>query len=93
MARSFYTNAGGFAMPDTSIDIFYQNVRGLRTKFTELFDNAISSGYNIFCLTETCLNDQCYDQNLFPDGFNVFRSDRIHTEKKRGGGVLIAVSP
>jgi hypothetical protein len=72
---------------------FYQNVRGLRTRFTELFDNGISSGYNIFCLTETWLKDQCYDQNLFPDGFIVFRSDRIHAKKKRGGGVIMAVSP
>jgi hypothetical protein len=80
-------------MSNTSIDIFYQNVRGLRTKFTEIFDNVISSGYNIFCSTETLLNDQCYDQNLFPDGFIVFRSDRIHATKKRGGGVLMDVSP
>ena len=44
-------------------------------------------------MTETWLNDQCYDQNLFPDGFIIFRSDRIHATKKRGGGVLMAVSP
>jgi hypothetical protein len=93
MVRSTCFNAGGYAMSNTSIDIFYHNVRGLRTKFTELFDNVILFGNNIFCLTETWLNDQCYDQNLFPDGFVVFRSDRIHATKKRGGGVLIAVSP
>jgi hypothetical protein len=66
MSRSYSPNDGSFSMSNTSIDIFYQNVRGLRTKFAELFDNAILSGYNIFCLTETWLNDQCYDQNIFP---------------------------
>ena len=44
-------------------------------------------------MTKTWLNDQCYDQNLFSDDFIVFRSDRIHATKKRGGGVLMAVSP
>jgi hypothetical protein len=44
MARSYCPNAGGYAMFNKSIDIFYQNVRGLRTKFTELFDNVILYG-------------------------------------------------
>jgi hypothetical protein len=35
----------------------------------------------------------CYDHNLFPDGYTVFRSDRICANKTRGGGVLIALSP
>jgi hypothetical protein len=93
MASSYYPNAGGFAISSTSTETFYQNVRGLSTKFTERFDNIISSGSNIFCLTETWLNDQCNDQNLFPDGFIAFRSDRIPAIKKRRGGVLIAISP
>jgi hypothetical protein len=80
-------------MSNASIDIFCQNGHGSGPKFTELLDNIISSDCNIFCLTETWLNDQCYDQNLFPDGFIVFCSDRIHVTKKRDGGVLIAVSP
>jgi hypothetical protein len=80
-------------MSNTSIDIFYQNIHRFRTQFTEIFDNIISSVYNIFCLTETSLNDQCHNQNLFPSGFNVFHSERIHMTKKSGGGVLMAVSP
>jgi hypothetical protein len=32
--------------------------------------------YNIICLTETWLNDLCYDRNLFRDCYTVFHSDR-----------------
>jgi hypothetical protein len=46
----------------------------------------------IICLTETWLNDQCYDHNLFPDSYTVFRSDSYSIKKSRGGGVLIALS-
>jgi hypothetical protein len=35
----------------------------------------------------------CYDQNLFPEGYTVFRCKRVLTNKTRGGGVLIALSP
>jgi hypothetical protein len=44
------------------------------------------------CLTETWLNDLCYDHNLFPDNYTVFRSDRVSSVKTRGGGALIALS-
>jgi hypothetical protein len=44
-----------FSMTDTqsktSFEIFYQNVRGLRTKKTELFDNVSSMDFQIICLT------------------------------------------
>jgi hypothetical protein len=73
-------------------DIYYQNVRGLRTKKFEIYENVCSTDYNIICLAETWLNDLCYDHNLFPDHYTVFRCDRVSTNKTRGGGVLIALS-
>jgi hypothetical protein len=86
----------GFSMSDTqsktTFEIFYKNVRGLRTKQTELFDNVSSIHFQIICLTETRLNDMCFDHKLFPDSFTIFRSDRFSSTKSRGGGVLIAVS-
>jgi hypothetical protein len=81
------------ALNTCDFDIYYQNVRGLRTKQVELFDNVWSMDHKIICLTETWLNDMCYDHNLFPDGYTVLRSDRVCTYKTRGGGVLIALSP
>jgi hypothetical protein len=43
------------------------------------------------CLTETWLNDTCFDHKLFPHSFTIFRSDRVSSTKSRGGGVLITV--
>jgi hypothetical protein len=34
----------------------------------------------------------CYDHNLFPDCYTVFRSGRDCAQKTRGGGVLTAIS-
>jgi hypothetical protein len=36
-----------------------------------------SQDYTIICLTEIWLNDLCYDHNLFPDCYTVFRSDGV----------------
>jgi hypothetical protein len=57
-----------------SLGIFYQNVRGLRMKQTELYD-VRASNFDIICLSETWLNDLCYDHNLFPNSYTVYRSD------------------
>jgi hypothetical protein len=35
---------------------------------------------------------RCYDHNLFPDCYAVFRSDRASANKTRGGGALSALS-
>jgi hypothetical protein len=89
-------NMRDFSMSDTqsktSFEIFYQNVGGLRTKQTELFDNVCSMDFQIIFLAEAWLNDMCFDHELFPDSFTTFRSDRISNTKARRGGVLIAVA-
>jgi hypothetical protein len=89
-------NTGGSARshthPGKCFHIYYQNVTGLRTKQLELFENVCSTDYSIICLTETWLNDLCYDHNLFPDCYSVFCSDRAFVNKTCGGGVLIALS-
>jgi hypothetical protein len=81
MAYICDVKTGGFSMSSTqsvnSLDIYYQNVRGLRTKQIELYDNVWSMDHKIICLTEAWLNDMCYDHNLFPDGYTAFRSDRV----------------
>ena len=47
--------------------------------------------FQIICLTETWLNDICFNHKLSPDSFTIFHSDRVSSTKSRGGGVLIAV--
>jgi hypothetical protein len=49
------------------LDIFYQNVRGLRTKSIEIFNNVCSYDFKIICLTETWLNEPHCSQDVFPE--------------------------
>lgn len=74
------------------INIYYQNVRGLRTKTAVFFRNVCSNSYDVICLTETWLMDGISDSE-FDDGYLVWRRDRdyTHTSQMMGGGVLIAV--
>jgi hypothetical protein len=73
------------------LEIYYQNVRGLRTKQVEFYVNVCSTDFDIICLTETWLNDSCYDRNLFPSRYTIYWSDRVSSSKDRGGGVLTAI--
>ncbi|XP_053686381.1 uncharacterized protein LOC128735925 [Sabethes cyaneus] len=78
----------------TGIIIFYQNIRGLRTKVDDFFVSVCDTEFDVIILTETWLNDQICSPQLFGTSYNVYRNDRDaeSTGKKRGGGVLIAVS-
>lgn len=68
--------------------MYYQNVRGLNTKTTTLFDSVYTSYYPIIILTETWLKDNVRSSELFPPSYTVIRCDRTRCN---GGGVLIAV--
>lgn len=76
-----------------TIRIFYQNVRGLKTKLQSAYINIQSEDYDIICLTETWLSNDIFDTELFDTDYEVIRLDRSHeiTKKKRGGGVLLAL--
>ena len=69
--------------------IYYQNVRGLRTKSTTFLKNLTENNYDCICLTETWLNGDHSNSDYFTRNYNVFRSDR--TTLSRGGGALIAI--
>ena len=76
------------------LQIYYQNVRGLRTKIDSFF-LAVSEGeYDLIVITETWLDDRIFSTQLFGNRYTVFRNDRspLTSSKTRGGGVLIAVS-
>ncbi|CAK1580211.1 unnamed protein product [Parnassius mnemosyne] len=76
-----------------SLSIYYQNVRGLRSKTTVFFRNLCMSTYDIIILTETWLFDGIFDSELFDDRYIVWKRDRDYslTHQTRGGGVLIAI--
>lgn len=73
--------------------VYYQNVRGLRSKTKNLFLASSSSDYCIIALSETWLNSDISNSELFDQNFDVHRCDRspLTSSKSVGGGVLIAV--
>lgn len=77
-----------------SLNIYYQNVNGLRTKLNSLNANLSLHHYDIYMLTETWLNDSFYDAELGFGDYQIFRCDRgkNNSSCRLGGGVLIAVS-
>lgn len=76
-----------------ALKIYYQNVRGLRTKTSSVFRGVCLSSYDIIIFTETWLDDSYYNSELFDGRYLVWRRDRDYsrTGQRRGGGVLIAV--
>ena len=72
--------------------IYYQNVRGLRTKTTILKQRLASCEYDIVVLTETWLRSDINNAELSSD-YSLFRCDRSESTSNfsRGGGVVVAV--
>ena len=73
--------------------LYYQNVRGVRTKLDSLLLAVMDCNYDIVMLTETGLDDCIDSLQIFGHAFNVFRCDRNcrNSNKSSFGGVLIAV--
>lgn len=72
--------------------IYYQNVRGLRTKLRTLVCNVPLFDYDIVVFTETWLNASINSAELGMDNYVIYRLDRNHGGNGRGGSVLIAIN-
>lgn len=75
----------------SNMSIYYQNVRGLRTKCVNLFNNVLNVNYDIILFTETWLQGDILDGELCDARYDVFRCDRNLglRGKSTGGGVMI----
>ncbi|CAH2218045.1 jg13431, partial [Pararge aegeria aegeria] len=73
------------------IELFYQNVRGLRTKLEEFYESVASSNSDLFAITETGCNESINDAELIPPGYTIIRCDRTDG-RKQGGAFLVATS-
>lgn len=73
--------------------LYYQNVRGMRTKVNDISLEIQSEDYDFLLLTETWLNNSFSSSEIFDSNYVVHRSDRdvFLSGKGRGGGVLVAV--
>lgn len=74
------------------LQLYYQNVRGLRSKTKEFFYNVSMLCYDFIALTETWLSEDISSLELFPSHYTVIRCDRNFGAMgvTRGGGVLLA---
>lgn len=75
------------------LDIYYQNVRGLKTKTSKFRSELISSSHDVILLCETWLREDVFTSELFDDRYIVYRNDRDNAaiNKGDGGGCLIAI--
>jgi hypothetical protein len=89
-------NTGGsvrsYSKPGNCLGIYYENVRGLRTKQLKLYENVFSVDYDIIRLTEVWLNDLYCDHDLFPEYYTAVCSDWESVNDTHDGSVLIALS-
>lgn len=76
------------------VNMYYQNVRGLRTKTNEIYKNVLLENYDIIGLTETWLHANISDEEIVDDRYVVYRRDRTIKQngKQIGGGTMLAVS-
>ena len=77
------------------LNVYYQNVRGMRTKLADLRQTIACSAisYDIIILVETWLNDGFSDSEIGLDNYKIYRCDRSKFSSAfyRGGDVLKAV--
>ena len=70
------------------IKIGHININRIYSKIDQLEHYIRSNDFDIFCVTETWLNDNVSNSHISIDGYKIFRKDRVG---KQGGGELIYV--
>lgn len=77
-----------------TISIYYQNVRSIRGKLSELYLASLNCDYDVIVFVETWLSVDFADTEILNDNYIIYRNDRhsCNSSKLIGGGVLIAVA-
>ncbi|CAK1584851.1 unnamed protein product [Parnassius mnemosyne] len=84
-----------YSLKFTRLKIYYQNVRGIRTKLKDVYCQIACCDYDVIVFTETWLLNGIYDSEITDDRYVLYRRDRskrIFNSKDSGGGVLIGIS-
>lgn len=83
----------GTNVESNMFEIFYQNVRGLRSKVHDFYSATQANQFHLIALTETWLDSSFFNSELFCANYTVYRKDRNFdlTNTSRGGGVLLAL--
>jgi hypothetical protein len=77
------------AHKNSEVNLFYQNVRGLKTKLKFWKASLLVTHHDLVAATKTFLDTSVHDAELIAGGWNVVRRER----GSRGGGVLLASKP
>ena len=87
-------NSGNICIKNSKVlFIYYQNVRGLNTKLTDVYNSLASCHYDVVAFTETFLSETVQNSEISGPNYVIYRSDRKYSslDCERGGGVLLAV--
>lgn len=92
IAGSTETQSPSASNSKSSFSLYYQNVRGLRTKTTDVYLALSQCDYDVVIFTETWLGPDISNTEL-SSNYTIYRCDRnaASSQFQRGGGVLIAV--
>lgn len=71
---------------DNKLKLFYQNVRGVRTKTLQFSKNLLTVDYDLLFITETWLIDSVLDSELTDSRYHLFRRDR---KSDAHGGIMV----
>ena len=76
---------------ERSLFMYYQNVRGLRSKTKDFFIASSSCDFVVILLLETWLKPSIYVSELFSSKYVVYRCDRSSNNSvyENSGGVLV----
>ena len=75
------------------LTVYYQNVRGLRTKTMDFYNGLLLNNFDIYVITETWLHPGIFDAELTDSRYDIFRLDRdpVLSGSTMGGGVMVCV--
>lgn len=62
-----------FLADNMRLKIYYQNVRGLKSKTHELLQSVESNDYDIIAMTETWLREGIFNREMFDERYEVYR--------------------
>lgn len=72
----------------SSLPTYYNNVRSITNKRNIAMKIDLSI-YKVLCFTETWLGVENSSSVYFPSSFNVYRCDRVNTNRRAGGVVVL----
>lgn len=73
-------------MYQLALHIYYQNVRGMRTKLHLFNENLHSCDFDVIAITESWLDNGIFDNEICSSKYDIYRQDR---EFKKGAEFLL----